>query len=112
MALTSDHPEKYDSLVYFLVASAQGLNPSKTELDEVPSDFLLTGMAKQKLKIRQRGFLKYQLDNITPELDNGFSPTVPVVTTPPTADHATGQANGSTSVSYALMTRGGGGAHS
>ena len=111
VALAADHPKKYDSLVYFLIASAQGLNPSKAELDEVPSDFFLTGIAKQKLKIRQWGFLKYQLDDITPEHDDGFPPTIPVVTTPPTADYATGQANGRASISYVSTIRGGGVLH-
>ena len=109
VAMAAEYPETYDSLVYFLVVSAQGLNPSKAELDIVPSDFFLTGTTKQNLKACQQGFLKYQLEDITPEQDDGFPPTVPVVTTPPTADYAMGQVNGRASVSYTLSVRGGGG---
>ena len=66
VAKAEDCPERYDPLLYFLVATAQGLNPSKSGLVEVPSDFLADGNMKQKLKVRRRAFLQYQLRDLTP----------------------------------------------
>ena len=59
VANTEDRPERYNPFLYFLVASAQGLNPSKSDLVEVPTDFIADGIMKQQLKIRQRAFLQF-----------------------------------------------------
>ena len=108
--MAAEHPETYNPLVYFLVASAQGLNPCKQDLDVVTLGFFLTGTAKRNLKTRQISFLKYQLEDITPEHDNGAPPTNPVVTTLLTDGYASGQANGRVPVLFALSVRGGRGA--
>ena len=82
VANAADSPERYDPFLYFLVASAQGLNPSKSDLVEVPPDFLVDGNMKQQLNIRRRAFLQFQLVDLTAEEEEEFPPTVPGETTP------------------------------
>lgn len=106
----TDCPKKYDPYLYFLVASAQGLNPNKNELDEVSSSFLSKGVGKQQLKIRQQGFLEYQLQDISLEEEEVFPSVVPVVTTPQAATQATSQATKHASISFTLTTNDGRGA--
>ena len=93
----------------FLVATAQGLNASKSGLVEVPFNFFAEGEMKQKLNVHQRAFLKYQFQHLTTQ-EEGLPPTVPVVASPHELAAATGQASRSRtlrSVSYTPTTQGG-----
>ena len=82
VANAEDMPERYNPFLYFLVASAQGLNPSKSVLAEVPADFSADGIMKQQLQIRLRSFLQFQLGDIDTVEKEASPPTAPGVSTP------------------------------
>ena len=81
VAKAEETPERYNSFMYFLVASAQGLNPSKSTLAEVPPDSAKEGIMKQQLKVRLKDFLQFQLGDIDSEEEDASSPTVTGVAT-------------------------------
>mmetsp|Transcript_28717 Transcript_28717/g.30867 ORF Transcript_28717/g.30867 Transcript_28717/m.30867 type:complete len:445 (-) Transcript_28717:230-1564(-) len=47
VAIAEDRPERYDPFLYFLVATIQGFNPSKSELVEVPAEVITEEMRQQ-----------------------------------------------------------------
>ena len=101
-------PERYNPLLYFLVATAQGLNPSKSGLDEISLASHADGNMRQKLSDRRKASLQYQLQDLATE-GEVVPPTEPVVTThQETADvtDRVSRSGNSRSISYAATTQG------
>lgn len=110
VAKAEDRLVIYESWIFFLVATALGLNASKSELVEVPFDFFVEGNMKQKQSVHRRVFLKYQFQHLITQ-EEGFPPTIPVVASPHETAAVTSQTFQpltSCSVLYGSTTQGGG----
>ena len=110
VAIAEDRPERYDPFLYFLVATTQGFNPSKSELVEVPTE-VITEEMRQQLIIRQRSFLKFQLATMVEEEEVASPSTVSGATTTPAVTFPSGipemttpSAGGSPPVSTGVAT--------